>query len=189
MTNICPSCQKGCLSPILKSSPFMIIKESPTQNELDSGTIFVTRGVNKYGHNENTVNYYLNRELGMVGLQLSTMNLMNFYMHIPPKVGRSKEQQAILQGCDEFSIQEVIRFTAGMKVILMMGAKTVKIFTGYNTSDVYGLTVGAELLPHVPVIVPAPNSDLIMRQPVGELRNALRVFSEQIQIYKQYSEV
>jgi len=187
--NICTSCGKGTLSPILKSSPFMIIKETPTQNELDAETIFVMRSQNKYGHNENTVNYYLNRELGMVGLQLSTMNLMNFYMHIPPKVGRSKEQQAILQGCDEFSIQEVLRFTVGMKIILVSGAKIVKLLTGYNTSDVYGLICKSELLPLVPVIIPCPNTDKIMNSPIGELRNSLRVFSEQISIYKQYQGV
>ena len=70
-----------------------------------------------------------------------------------------------------------------------MGAEIVKTFTGYNCTDVYGLTVQSDLLPSVPVIVPAPNPDKIMNQPIGELRNVLKVFAEQIKIYNEYSKV
>jgi hypothetical protein len=184
--NICPSCQKGVLSPILKSSPFLIIKEKVTQNEIASKEVFVQHGLNKYGHDDPTTSYYLDKELGKVGLQLSTMNLTNFYMHIPPKVGRSKDEQSILTRCQEYSISQVVEVAQGMKVILMMGADTIKIFTGYNASDVYGLVCKSDLLPNVPVIVPASNSDKIMNQPIGELRNALMVFAEQIKVYKQF---
>ena len=187
--NICTSCQKGVLSPIIKSSPFMIIKERVTQSELISKEVFVQYGLNKYGHDDLTTSYYLNLELGKVGLQLSTMNLTNFYMHIPPKVGGSKEEQAMLQGCTDYSISELIKVASGMKIILLCGAEVVKTFTGYNTSDIYGLLCRSDLLPNVPVIVPAPNPDKLMNSPIGEMRNSLKVFAKQIGIYKEYKEI
>ena len=187
--NICPSCQKGTLSPILKSSPFLIIKERVTQNEIMSKEVFVQQGLNKYGHDDHTTSYYLNLELGKVGLQLPTLNLTNFYLHIPPKVGRGKEEQAKLQGCTDYSISELIKVAGGMKIILLCGAEVVKTLTGYNTSDVYGLLCKSEYLPDVPVIVPAPNPDKLMNSPIGEMRNSLKVFAQQIRIYKEYKEI
>jgi hypothetical protein len=67
-----------------------------------------------------------------------------------------------------------------------MGASTIKTFTGYNASEVYGLVCKSDLLPNVPVIIPAPNIDKLMSQPIGEMRNALKVLAEQVEIYKDY---
>jgi hypothetical protein len=184
--NICPSCQKGTLTPIIKSKPFMIVKEIVTGNEVNSNQVFVMDGQSKYGHNEHTNSFYLAKELGMVGLNINTMCLTNFYMHIPPKGGRTKEGKAIVAGCEQFSIDEFIKVAKDMKIILMMGASTIKTFTGYNASDVYSLLCKSELLPNVPVIIPAPNIDKIMKMPIGELRLSLKVFAEQIKVYNQF---
>ena len=184
--SICISCGKGTLSPIIKSKPFMVIKESLTQNELESGQVFVQNGENKYSHEEPTNSYYLSREMGMVGIQFATLSLTDFYMHIPPKGGRTKEGKAIAKGCVDYSISELVKVAGNMKIIFMMGAETIKTFTGYNASDVYGLVCKSDLLPNVPVIIPTPNSDKMMSQPIGELRNSLKVFAQQIKIYEQY---
>jgi len=183
---ICPSCGKGTISPKMTSSPFMIVKEKVTQNELDSEIVFVTRGRNQYNHEENTNSYYLNKELGIVGLQLPMFSLSCLFMHPLPKGGRTKEGKEIVRGCVDYSISEVVRVAKDKKIILMMGAELIKTFVGHNASDVYGLVCKSELLPNVPVIVPAPNSDKLMSQPIGELRNSLKVLKSQIDIYKSY---
>ena len=186
---ICPSCGKGTLSPKLSNKPFLIVKQDVTQMELDNESIFVQRGKNKYGYEHNTTSYYLNRELGSLGLQLSQFNLTSLYMHQLPKAKKTKEDKAILQGCIDFSIAEVGKLAQGKKIVLLMGSETVKLFTGYNASEVYGLTVKSELLPDVPVIIPAPNPEKLMNQPIGEMRIALKSLAEQIRILKQYEEV
>lgn len=189
MNTICASCGKGLVLPTIKSKPYMIIKEIVTGNEIQAGKAFVQSGKNSYGHEENTASYYLSKEMGKVGLQFSIFSLANLYMHIPPKSGRSKESKELSQGCTRFSIDELVKVAGNMKIIFMMGAETIKTFTGYNASDVYGLTCTSELLPNVPIIIPSPNSDKIMSQPIGELRNALKVLADEIKIYEQYIKV
>ena len=187
--NICPSCGKGSLLPVIKSSPYMIVKEIVTGNEIQSQEPFVRSVKNKWGYDEDTTNHYLNMELGRVGLQLSEFTLTNLYMHVPPKGGRTKEQKATLQGCLDYSLSEFIKLAEDKKIILLMGAQAVKLITGYGISDVYGLTLKSEMLPNVPVIVPAPNSDKMLSQPIGEMRLALRNFANQIKLHKEYSKV
>ena len=89
------------------------------------------------------------------------------------------------------SISEVIWLAEGKRIILMMGAEVVRTFTGYGVSDVSGLICKSDLLPvtNAPIIIPAPNPDNIMKQPIGELRNALNVFAEQIKIFEEYAKV
>lgn len=188
---ICISCGKGTLEPKTTSKPYLIVKEQVTQNEMELDTVFVMSGVNKYGHEEHTTSYYLylNKELGMVGLQLSTMNLTNLYMHELPKGGRSKEGKELVQACTDYSIEQVQELARGKKVVLLMGADVIRTFTGFPSTSVYGLTCKSELLPDVPVCIPAPNADKIMSSPIGELRNALKVFAEQIRIYEAYSRI
>lgn len=184
---ICSSCGKGTLSPILKSKPYLIIKEMITQNEIDSDTVFVQHGKNRYGKEEHSSSYYLNKEMGRVGVQMGIFSMTNLYMHIPPKGGRTKEGKEMVQGCMDYSVSEVVRIAKDMKIIFLMGAGVIKLFTGYNASSVYGLICKSELLPNVPVIIPSPNSDKIMAQPVGELRNSLRILAEKIKSYEQYT--
>lgn len=186
---VCPSCGRASLDPILKSRPYLIIKETITQNELEQGLIFTLLRENKYGRTEHTTSYYFGKELGMVGLNLQIFNLTTFYSHILPKNKRTKEEKEVLQKCLDWSISEVIRIAKDKKIILMMGAEVVKTFIGYSVSEVSGLVCTSDLLPNVPVIIPAPNPDKIMNQPIGEMRNALKVFAEQIKIYEEYQKV
>lgn len=187
---ICPSCNRGSLDPILKSSkPYLIIKETITQNEIDQEQIFTLSGLNKYKRTEHTTSYYLSKEMGMVGLNLQTFNLATFYSHTLPKSRKTKEDKEVLQKCLDWSIAEVIRVSKDKKIILMMGAEVVRTFTGYGVSEVSGLVCKSDLLLGVPVIIPAPNPDKLMAQPIGEMRNALKVFKEQIKIYEEYQKV
>ena len=186
---ICPSCGRGTLPPIIRSKPIMIIKESLTNNEIEQDILFTLSGKNKYGHSENTTSYYLMKELGRVGLNLNSMSLSCFYIHTLPKAKRTKDDKAIIQKCVDFSISEVIKVAREMKIVMLMGAELVRTFTGYGVSDVAGLICKSQYLPLVPVIIPAPNPDKLMAMPIGELRNALGVFAEQVKIYEQYSRV
>lgn len=184
--SICSSCGKGTLPNVVKSSPFLIVKERLTENEKEKEEIFVMQGVNRGGYPDYYAPYYLNRELGMVGLQLPIMNLSCLYLHEPPKGGRTKDGREKAQACTDFSVKELVDFAKDMKIILMMGAETIRTFTGYNASDVYGMVCKSELLPNVPIIIPCPNVDKIMAQPIGEMRLALKKFSEEIKFYKEY---
>ena len=187
---ICPSCNRASLNPILKShKPYLIIKESITQNEVDQEQIFTLSGTSKYNKPEHTTSYYLGKELGMCGLNLQAFNLATFYSHNMPKSRKTKEDKAIVQKCLDWSIAEVIRVAKDKKIILMMGAEVVRTFTGYGVSDVSGLVCKSDLLPNVPVIIPAFNPDKIMMMPLGEMRNSLKVFAEQIKIYEEYQKV
>ena len=187
---ICPSCGKGTISPKVSNKPYMIVKQELTQMEIDTGAIFVQKGKNKYGYEHNTTSYYLNKELGSFGLQLSQFNQTALYMHQLPKSKKTKEDKAILQGCIDFSISEVVKLAQGKKIILLMGSECVKVFTGYSASEVYGLNVvPSEYFHDVPMVIPAPNSDKMLNQPVGEMRIALKSLSEQIKIYEQYQRI
>ena len=186
---ICPSCQKGCLTPTLRTTPFMIIKEMVTQNEIEADTVFALAGRDNFGKPEHSTSYYLQKELAMVGLGMNTFSLTNLYMHVPPKGRKTKEDRLLQDACTNFSISELIKVAQDKKIILMMGAYTVKTFTGYSVTDVSGLLVKSDYLPNVPIIIPAPNSDKLMNLPIGELRNSLKVLAEQIEIYKQYKEI
>lgn len=185
---ICPSCGKGSISPKLSNKPYMIVKQDVTQQELDTGSVFLQRGKNKWGYEHNTTAHYLNKELGSFGLQLSQFTLTALYMHQLPKAKKTKEDKEVLQKCIDFSIQEVVKLAQGKKIIFLMGSETVKVFTGYSASEVYGLNVKSELL-DAPVIIPAPNPDKIMNQPIGELRIAIKALAEQIKIYEAYQKV
>lgn len=187
--SICPSCQKGCLSPIIRATPFLIIKEVCTQNEIEADTVFALAGRDNFGRPENTTSYYLFKELAMVGLGMNSFSLTNLYMHIPPKGRKTKEDRLLQDACTNFSISELIKVAQDKKIILMMGADTVRIFTGYSVTDVSGLLVKSDYLPNVPIIIPAPNCNKLMNLPIGELRCSLKVLAEQIEIFKQYKEI
>lgn len=182
---VCPSCGKKALSPIQKSKPYLIIKESYTQNELEQEIPFVLTAKNKWNHIENTNSYYLSQEMAKLGLHMPVMSLHAFWSHHPPKVA-GKEGKEQFEKCLQWSIQEVIRACEGKTTVLMMGAEVVRTFIGYGVSEVSGLVCHSTLLPNVPVIIPAPNPDNLMKQPIGELRNALGTFANQIKAYESY---
>ena len=186
---ICTSCGRGTLEPKLTSKPFLVVKEIVTDKEVESGIVFTMDGVNKWGYPEHTTSYYLAKEMAMVGIQLNTLSLTNLYMHEPNKGKKSKEGKALSQGCLDYSISQVVKAAEGKKIVLLMGAEVIRTFTGYPASDVYGLICKSELLPDVPVVIPCPNSDKIMTQPIGEMRNSLKVFAEQIRIYNEYIKI
>jgi hypothetical protein len=164
----------------------MLVKENITEVELTYG-LFHPEYTNKNGYQEKTASYYLGRELGLAGLNIGTFNFACLYMHQPRKYGRTKEEMQKHLECEQSSVANLIKVAKDMKIIFMMGAGLVRTFTGYNSSEVYGLTVKSDLLPGV-VIIPAPNSDKIMNQPIGELKLAIKRLSEEIKVYKQYME-
>lgn len=186
---LCPSCGKKSIDPIIKSKPYLIIKESLTQNEYVQSLPFTLSGKNKYNRDENTTSYYLMKELGLVGVNMQVLSLGALWMHTPPKAGKTKEGKATFQKCLEWSISEVIRLAEGKATILMMGAEVVRTFIGHSVSEVQGLVCKSDLLSPKTVIIPAPNPDNIMKVPIGEMRNSLKMFAEQIKIYEEYSRI
>ena len=98
-----------------------------------------------------------------------------------------KADREIIEGCAEFGKSQLLKTVEGVKLILCMGSEVTQFLTGYNVSDVYGLVCKSDLTSAV--IIPAPNPDKLMAQPIGELRNALKVFSEQVKILNQYMNI
>lgn len=186
---VCTSCGRGTLETRITSKPFLVIKEMVTEAEIKAEQVFVEGSVNKWGYQEHTTSYYLAKEMALVGIQMNTLCLSNLYMHEPNKGKKSKEAKELSQGCLDYSISQIVKLAEGKKIILIMGAEAIRTFTGYPASDVYGLLCKSDLLPNVPVIIPAPNSDKLMSMPIGEMRNSLKVFAEQIRIYKEYEKV
>jgi hypothetical protein len=183
--SICPSCGKGTCEPIIKNYPYMIIKEIVTQRDLDLG-LFCLSAMNKFNKIEHTTSYYLQKEMGLVGLNFNNFTKTALFLHIPPKGRRTKKEKETATGCLNYSVSEAIKIAKDMKIIFMMGADVTRIFTGYGVSETMGLVSKSQLLPNVPVIVPSPNPDNIMFTPIGELRFALKTLAEQITIYEQY---
>lgn len=183
---ICTSCERGTLDHILKSKPYMIIKESVTENEMKYEQVFSLSSEDKWGRSQNSTSYYLAKELGMVGLNLQTFNLSCLYMHIPPKSKKTKDDKDLVQGCLDYSVGNLIKVAKDMKIVMLMGAEVVRLFTGYGVGEVAGLVCKSDLLPDVPVIIPGHNPDKIMNMPIGELRNSLQVLAQQIKIYEQF---
>lgn len=186
---ICPNCGKKSIDPILKSKPYLIVKDSLTNNEVEQVIPFTLAGVNKYGKSENTTSYYLAKEFGMVGLNFQIMSLTALWMHEPPTGKKSKDEREAFQKCLDWSISEVIKASVGKKIVLLMGAEVTRTFTGYSVNDISGLVCRSDLMPHVNMVIAAPNPDNIMKQSIGELRNALKVFKEQVQICEQYEKL
>jgi len=186
---LCPHCNKKTLDPILKSKPYMIIKEAFTENEMLQGNLFALSGKNKNGYDENTTSYYLMKEMGLVGLNFQVMSLSALWLHKPSAGKRTKEDKESFQKCLDYSVSEVIRAASGKKIVMLMGAELVRTFTGYGVSEVSGLICKSDLLPDANIVIPAPNCDNIMKMPIGELRVALKVFAEQIRIAEQYNKI
>ena len=166
----------------------MIIKEIVTQRELEDG-LFCLSSLNKYNRSEHTNSYYLQKEMGLVGLNFNTFSKSALFLHIPPVGKKTKEQKEVSRGCLEYSIETVISLAKDKKIVMLMGADVVRIFTGHGVSETSGLVTKSSLLPNVPVIVPAPNPDNVMFTPIGELRFALKTLSEQIKIYEKYKDI
>lgn len=187
---ICPSCKKKVVSPIVKSKPYLVIKDYLTNTELEQDFPFVLEGKNKYGKPEKTTSYYLQKELGMLGVNFQQLSFTALWSHQPPKAGRTKEGKERFQACLDFSIGEIVKVANDRKLILLlMGAELSNLFIGHSINDVSGLVAKSDLLPGVPVIIPSPDSNNLMKMPIGELRLALSTFAKQIKIYEEYSNV
>lgn len=184
----CPSCGKGTINSKINNSPYMIIKEEVTENEKELG-LFCLSGHNKYGRSEHTTSYYLQKEMGAVGLNLTSFSLSALYLHDLPTRKRTKEEKAVLQKCIDFSISELVKIVENKKIVVLMGAELVRTFTGYGVSETSGLVTKSDKLPDVPVVIPAPNCDKIFQMPVGELRFALKTIAREVKIYEEYRKV
>lgn len=184
---LCPRCERATLEPIIRSKPYVIIKEATTEVERLNGQLFQHSYINKNGYPENTSSYYLMKELGMAGVSMQSLTLSALWLHNPQKSKRTKDDKEAFQKCLDYSISEVIKVAGQAKIVMLMGAEVVRTFTGYGVSDVSGLVCKSDLLPNVPTIIPAPNPDKLMASPIGELRYALKTFAEEIKIYEAYS--
>lgn len=187
--SLCPNCQKKVSESLVKSKPYLVVKEALTQNEVEQGMPFTLTGKNKYGRDENTNAYYLAKEMATFGINFQQLSFTALWMHTPPKVGRDRASKEEYQKCLDWSISRVIDLAQSKRIVLLMGAEVVRTFTGYSVTEISGLVGRSDLFPVTTNVIACPNIDNMMKQPIGEMRLALKTFAEQIKIYEEYSKV
>ena len=147
-----------------KSSPILIIGAYPGAEEIAKGRPFVG------GTGE-----IFRIELAKVGIDMRGARLCNLWQHAPWK--NQKEEHYF--GCLENGATQEIAEAKGRKAILLVGASTVKYFTGFSVSDVAGLCVKSDYL-SAPIIVAMHNPAQAFHSALGEIRLSLQKFGKLI---------
>lgn len=107
-------------------------------------------------------------ELGLVGLQLSSIRYISLWKH-------SKNEKCQLDWHIDQSMSEI----KGKTHVLVMGSDASKALFEKNSGDLSGLLMTHKLFPKVTFVI-APGPSEIYNSNVGELRLALTRFSSTI---------
>lgn len=171
--DLCPVCNQeviGACGP--KNSPILIVGDYPGKEELSQGTVMVGQ-----------MGGVLRNELSFVKIDLRRCRRMNLWQH-PPTVATKKKNIPFIYDpdgkpvtCYDIGFQAVVDEAQNRSSILLIGADTVKAFTGKGVMEVNGLLVKAPSLPDIPIVA-CLNPAIVFHSTVGELRFALKNFSK-----------
>ena len=175
MSNICSSCGKGCQSFPTRPSNVLLVRDSLWEDEITYKAFW-----------EGKLGKYVFQEFGVAGLNLKSLATTALWTHIPPKSKKTKEERLRYKGCLDWSVAKIVELAKGKMVVCLMGVQVNKIFTKYNISDVYGLSLKSDLLPNVPVVLPMPDPKNLLNVPIGEMRLAIKRLKENLEAYEQY---
>jgi len=157
----CPVCKSSDVVPPsgMEKSKVLIIGEFPGQDEIKTGKPFsgATGGV-------------LRTELSKLGIDLSSIRIMNMWMHLPNKNEK----------CLEYGVQQVMKEAKGKQAILLIGSDTVKYFCDLKVHNVNGLEVKSNLF-SAPLIMACVQPATVFHGTLGELRLSLSKFSKRIE--------
>lgn len=157
----CPICNNNqCVPPSGPSkSPILIVAEFPGDEEIKKGKPMVGR-----------MGTILKMELGKLGVDINRIRLCNLWQHA---VNDNPE-------CYQQGMKVVMQEAKGKKAILLLGSDAVKCFTGENVSNVCGLNLHSDYL-SAPIIIACVNPASAFHGAIGEMRLALKKFSQNIE--------
>lgn len=147
----CPICLSEMIVPPTgdRKSLILVVGDAPGEEELEKGRAFI-----------GPTGRVLKTELLRKGVRLHDFRIMNLWQHA---VNDNPE-------CFDLGVKEVIKESKGKKLIVLVGADTVKYFTGEKVSDWNGLMCHSAFLGDV----------FVMNQPatafhggLGEVRFAI----------------
>jgi uracil-DNA glycosylase family 4 len=144
-----------------KKSSILIIGEAPGVDEIKDGKPFVGR-----------TGTMLRMELGRLGIDLNAMRITNMWLH--PKTDNEK--------CFEHCFTKAIEEAQGRKLILLIGAGTLKKFCGHGVEEYNGLLVQSRWL-SAPLIMAGIQPANVWKEngTLGEVRHVMRKFAELIE--------
>jgi len=156
----CPICQTHLVLPTgLAHSRALIIGDEPFDNDYITGAPF-----------SGPFGAILEQELLWRKIRMRDLRRMTLWLHKPSK---SKE-------CFEYGLSRVLKEATQRQLILLVGAATVRFFTGKAIDTVSGLLVQSSYFP-TQVLVACPSPKTVFSSSVGELRFALTEFKRQLE--------
>lgn len=158
---VCPVCKTSDIVPPSgkEKSKILIVGEFPGSDEIKTGRPFsgATGGI-------------LRTELAKLGIDLSSIRIMNMWMHLPNKNEK----------CLEYGVQQVIQEAKGKQAILLIGSDTVKYFCDLKVHNVTGLEVKSNYF-SAPLIMACVQPATVFHGTLGELRLSLKKFADKIE--------
>lgn len=159
----CPICNRTDVVPACgpEDSPILLIGTSPSDEEVKAGQPFAgkTGGV-------------LKTELRLAGLDFGSLRVMNLWQH--PANENEK--------CKEHGASACISEAQGKQAILLIGAETVKFFTGKSVEAYNGLLVPSSYF-SCPIVVAMVQPTTVFHNSCGELRLSLQKFSRMVESF------
>lgn len=154
----CPACKtSGIVPPYgINESPILIVGDSPGDDEISSGRPF-----------SGATGRVLKSELRFLGLRLRDFRVMNMWQH---KANKKQPE------CFEIGVQAVLEEAKGRKMIVLVGADTVKYFTGEKVSDWNGLFCPSKILGQDVFVMIQPT--VVFHKNLGEVRFAVQQFAK-----------
>jgi len=158
----CPICgSDDCVPPSYEQSDVLWIGESPGEEEVKRGKPFV-----------GPTGRLVQAELSYLGLPMYTFRMCNLWIHPPPNNKKSE----YYNDCFEYSVKIVMNEAKDKKLVVLVGAETVKFFTGLKVSDWNGLLVKSNLLSN-PYILALVHPATAFKGSCGEMRFGLQRFA------------
>jgi len=156
----CPHCGREdlVLASGPKRSPILVVGEFPGRDEIKKGKPMV-----------GAMGTVFKNELARVDLDMNQMRLTNLWLH--PKNEN--------EDCFKHGLEQVIKESRNRKAILLLGSDTVSFFCDEKVSEVSSLEVESTYL-SAPLIMACVQPATVFHQGLGELRLALRKFSEKV---------
>lgn len=160
----CPNCKSPLVLPSGDpDSEYAIVGEYPGDEELKAGRVMV-----------GAMSSVFRTELSFVNLNLNSFRLLNLWFHKPNDDVK----------CFDESLKACLEELQGKKVVLLVGSDTVSFFCNEKVSDVNGLVVTSKYI-DAPLVMAMVNPAIVFHGPVGELRFAIRQFSEKVTNYEK----
>ena len=162
----CPKCGKILIAPFGNpTSPYLLVGDFPGYHESIAGIPFAFRGK----PTETRSGDILKDELNRVGISLHTCLLTNLWQH-------QKDEK----GCDlSLHLDQLVSLFPQRTHVLLMGSEVTQALLGVKVNTVSGLQVKVPGF-STQHFWASPNPALAMAQPIGELRLAVKRFSEDV---------